>query len=193
MPCNVFVHNHSTTMIQFFPNAAGNFPFTISLSVFASPLHSLPIHFSSCDKAKKIHSLTPASHCLKVSVTVNTSKIWGATVPGAANQWHGWNGTWCIAHILNYPLSPCIAFLQHSSTCTSSDFLKRCSWWSEVWWTLALLLIGTVLGCSAHSSICLHDLWGTPELVLSAQDELSCHSATPAAMSTRNKRWKCCP
>lgn len=110
---------------SFFPNAAGNFPFTISLSVSSSPLHSFPIHFSSCDKVKKIHSLTPASHCSKVSVTVGTSKIRGATVPGP-----GWNGTWFIAHILSYPLSPCIAFLQHSSEFTT-----------EFWFSKMMLLV----------------------------------------------------
>lgn len=113
-------------MIQFFPDAAGNFPFTTSLSVFSSLLHSLPNPFSPCDKAKakKTHSLTPASHCPKVSVTVSTSEVRGATlflgqqIRDTAGTGHG------IAHILSYPLSPCIAFLQHTPKCTSSDFLK---------------------------------------------------------------------
>lgn len=60
MPHNVIAYHHSSTMTQFLPNAVGNFPFTISFSVFSSPLHSLPIHLSPCDKAKEIHSLGPA-------------------------------------------------------------------------------------------------------------------------------------
>lgn len=124
MPCNVIAYNHSSTMIQFFPDAVGNFPFTISLSVFSSPLPSLPNPFSSCDKAKKTHSLTPASHCPNVSVTVSTSEVRGATlflgqqIRDTAGMGHG------IAHILSCALSPCIEFLQHTPKCTSSDFLK---------------------------------------------------------------------
>lgn len=39
-----------------------------------------------------------------------------------------------------------------------------------------------------NSITSLHVLWGTPDLVLSAQEELSRHSATPPAVSARNKR-----
>lgn len=91
--------------------------------------------------------------------------------------------------LINFPNAAQLCF-SLQVLCNNSEFHQSWGLVVGVWWILALLLIGAVLGCAAHSSICLHILWGTSEPVLSAQEELACHSATPAAMSPCNKRWK---
>lgn len=64
-----------------------------------------------------------------------------------------------------------------------------CPWWSGAWSALATRLIDTILGHTAHASICLRVLQGTPEPVLFAARR-SCHDTQQLPPAEHfQKKW----